>query len=177
MEENENGLSSLDGAAPIVTHAGEYLHGARQLAETVFHDERIMGFAQKLGIAIAVIAGQALLIWLVWLFFRKISAKVRDGAGHRIKSLSIRNLKILTVKQIEDVLIFLLKIAKYLVTAFQLFITVPIIFSLFPATEGTGVKYFQPSFQSAQRCSAEHGTVYSKPHYHYYHSGNREICA
>jgi len=133
MEEYE---SPAHGSAGHSAHnVEEYIQEMRQLAEAIIHDERIMGFAQKLGIAIAVIAGQALLIWFVWFIFKKASAQVRAGAGHRIKSFSIKNLKILTVKQIEDVIIFLLRIVKYLVTAFQLFITVPIIFSLFPATE------------------------------------------
>ena len=135
MEENETALPALEGVEHIAHNAESYI-------QAVIHDERIMGFAQKLGIAIAVIAGQALLAWLVWFFFKKICAKVRAGAGHRIKSLSIRNLKILTARQIEDVIIFALRIIKYLITAFQLFITVPIIFSLFPATEALASSIF-----------------------------------
>ena len=94
-----------------------------------------MSFIEKLGITAAIVAVQALIIWLIWLLFKKISARIRDGAGDRIKPLTIRNFKILTSKQIVEVILFFLRIAKYLITVFQLFITVPIVFSLYPETK------------------------------------------
>ena len=146
MEEHEN-ISPISEIAEHIAHSTEeYVAEARQLAETVVHDGRIMGFAQKFGIAIAVIVGQILLIWIIWFVFKKINAMVNTGAGHRIKSFSFRNLEILTARQIEDVIIFALRILKYLLTAFQLFITVPIIFSLFPATEELASSIFDHVF-------------------------------
>jgi small-conductance mechanosensitive channel len=94
-----------------------------------------MGVMERFGIAAAVVAIQALLIVLVWFAAKKISRKIKSSAGNRIKPLIIKNLKILTAKQIVDIILILIRVAKYLVTAFQLFITVPIIFSLYPATE------------------------------------------
>ena len=93
------------------------------------------GFAVRLGITAGIIAGQALLIWLVWFLFKKLITKIKAGAGKKIKPLVIRNFKILSSMQIIEVILFSLRILKYLLTAFQLFITVPIVFSLFPATE------------------------------------------
>ena len=89
----------------------------------------------KIATAVWVVAAQALLIWIIWLVFKKIKAKVKAGLGNRIKPLTIKNVKILAAKQIEDIIIFFLKLLHYAITIFQLFITVPIIFSLFPATE------------------------------------------
>ena len=93
------------------------------------------GFAGKLGIAAGIVVGQILLIILVWFVFKKISIKVKTGAGNKIKPLKIKKYQILSLKQIEKVILFFLNILKYLITVFQLFITVPIVFSLFPATE------------------------------------------
>jgi small-conductance mechanosensitive channel len=92
------------------------------------------GFLIRLGIALAIIVGQVLLIWLVWFLFTKIDAKIRSNAGNKIKPLTIKSFKILTSKQIVEVILFFIRIGKYLITIFQLFITVPIVFYLFPAT-------------------------------------------
>ena len=108
--------------------------GFEKIAE-IITEPRIMGVIEKLGITITIVVGQTLLIGLVWFFFKKLNEKLKDGAGHRIKPITLRKVRILSVKQIEEIILFLLKIAKYLITAFQLFITVPIIFSFYPATE------------------------------------------
>ena len=100
-------------------------------------------FAGKLGISAGIVAGQVLLIWLVWFIFRKINVRIKSNTGKRIKPFTIKKLNILSVKQIENVFLFLLRILKYLITAFQLFITVPIVFSLFPATEKIASSIFE----------------------------------
>ena len=96
---------------------------------------KIPGFAEKLAIAVAVVAGQVLIIWLIWFLAQKISARIKANHEHRFKALTIRNFRILTAKQIVNAILFSIRILKYLITIFQLFITIPIVFSLFPATE------------------------------------------
>ncbi|MDR1251885.1 MAG: mechanosensitive ion channel family protein [Treponema sp.] len=96
-------------------------------------DRKLTHFGQKLGIVLAIIIGQILLIWLVWQLFKKLAQRVVKG--EKIKPLTIKKVRLLTSKQIIELIHFFLRILKYLITVFQLFITVPIIFSLFPATE------------------------------------------
>jgi small-conductance mechanosensitive channel len=92
-----------------------------------------MGFAEKFGIAAGIIVGQLLLIIGIWrLLFRRITKKIAES---KIKPLTFKNIRILTAKQITGVIIFFVNILKYVITVFQLFITVPVVFSLFPATE------------------------------------------
>ena len=98
-------------------------------------EAKIMGFAKRLGLALAVIAGQALLIWLVWILFKRLAKKAVGTGGEKIKPFTIKKLRILTTRQIIDIILFSLRILKYLITVFQLFLTVPIVFSLFPATK------------------------------------------
>jgi len=93
-----------------------------------------LSFVARLGIALAIIAGQALLIWLVWQLFKIISRKLVNHHGDKIKPLTIKKLKLLSVKQIIDVIVFFLRIIKYLISALLLFLTLPIVFSFFPAT-------------------------------------------
>ncbi|AEF83128.1 MscS Mechanosensitive ion channel [Leadbettera azotonutricia ZAS-9] len=94
-----------------------------------------MGFAEKFGIAAGIVAGQIILIIVIWLIFKRIARKIKAGDGTKIKPLTIKNIRLLSTKQITSTIILLLRLLKYVITAFQLFITVPIVFSLFPSTE------------------------------------------
>ena len=129
---DDNGLES---AVSGVQEAGDKLSGLGRFLETLVSDEKIMSFAHRFGFAAAVVAGLVLLIWFVWFLAKKISAKIKASAGNRIKPLTIRNLKILSAAQIVEVILFFIRVLKYLVTVFLFFLTVPIIFSIFPATE------------------------------------------
>jgi small-conductance mechanosensitive channel len=113
----------------------EELQGMFRWIEEFVHRENLVDFTRRLGIAVVIVIVQVILIWLVWFLVKKLSAKIEASAGSRIKPLTIRNYKLLSAKQITDVILFSLRILKYLITIFQLFITVPIVFSLFPATE------------------------------------------
>ena len=102
-----------------------------------------MGLPARLGIGIFIIALQALLIWLVWQkLFKWLSGKIVRSGGEKIRPLTVKKLKLLSAKQIVSVILFFLRILKYLLTAFQLFITVPIVFSLFPATRNFAFTLF-----------------------------------
>jgi len=132
-----------DGIVSAAIESAENHSLMEQIAgQTADETSQILSFVEKLGIAAAIIAGQALLIWFIWFIFKKINTKIKAGTGNRIKSFTIRNFKILTAKQIVDVILFFLRIFKYLITFFQLFITIPIIFSLFPETEGLASNIF-----------------------------------
>jgi small-conductance mechanosensitive channel len=113
----------------------EELQGILKVIEEFVHGENLVDFTRRLGIAVLVVIVQIFLIWLVWLLIKKLSAKIEAGAGSRIKPLTIKNYKVLTSKQITDVILSSLRILKYLITILQLIITVLIVFSLFPATE------------------------------------------
>jgi small-conductance mechanosensitive channel len=101
-----------------------------------------MHFALRYGIALAIILGQALLIWGVWYLFKRLNKKIEHDGGEKIKPLTVKKLKLLTTKQIIHVIQFLLRILKYVITVIQLFMTVPIVFSLFPATRNLAVTLF-----------------------------------
>ncbi|MDR2734454.1 MAG: mechanosensitive ion channel family protein [Spirochaetota bacterium] len=103
---------------------------------------KLISLAQRVGIVLGIIAGQVLLIWLIWLLFGRFSLKAAKTAGSKINPIKIKNITLLTPKQIVRAILVLLKICKYLVTFIQLYLTLPIIFSLFPATEGLAAALF-----------------------------------
>jgi small-conductance mechanosensitive channel len=114
----------------------------QDIEETVERSSVNMGLVKRLGLAAAIIIGQILLIRLVWFFFNIFGRKVLQYGQKKFKPLKIRGYRILDTKQILDVIFFLLKIGKYLITLLQLVITVPIVFSLFPLTERLASKIF-----------------------------------
>jgi len=101
-----------------------------------------LGFFVRLGIALAVIAAQALLIWLVWKLFNSIFRKISESGKEKIKPLTIKKIRILGTKQIVDFVLVLLKMLKYVVSGFLLFLTIPIEFSLFPSTRHLATTIF-----------------------------------
>jgi len=136
----ENGDLGVIAPTPL-DHMVE-VPGMEHFEEAVAETSSLWNLAERLGIAAGVVVAQALFIWFVWFLFKRISMKIKSGAGNRIKPFSVRNFKILSAKQIVDVILFFLRILKYIITIFQLFITVPIVFSLFPATENLASTIF-----------------------------------
>jgi len=132
----------LNDSGTGIQNTWKGLQELEQIIAVNVREESIHGFVERLGMSAGIVAGQVLLIWLIWFLFKKISEKIKASTGNRIKPLTIRNFKILTAKQIVDVLLVLLRILKYVITFFQLFITVPIIFSFFPATENLASTIF-----------------------------------
>jgi small-conductance mechanosensitive channel len=93
------------------------------------------GYAGRMGIALGIIVVQVLIIWLLWRHaFRFITKKAVEYCGERIRPLTIKKLRLLSTKQIINLIVFGLKIVKYIFTAFQLLFTIPLVFSLFPRT-------------------------------------------
>jgi small-conductance mechanosensitive channel len=141
--------ASQEEAAPET--AQEQLPGLIEDAEALGEDilqavEEDSGFQQnfliRLGIAAAIIIVQALLIRLVWYFFKWFQGKVAEYGTKHFKNLTIRKFHIMDTKQILNVLFSALRIIKYIVTAFQLFLTIPIVFSLFGPTKDLANKIF-----------------------------------
>jgi small-conductance mechanosensitive channel len=101
-----------------------------------------LNIIMRLGIAAAIIIVQVLLIRLVWFFFNWFKEKISVYGTEHFKNLTIKKFHIMDTKQILNILFTLLKIVKYIFTAFQLFLTIPIVFSLFSLTKNLSDKLF-----------------------------------
>jgi small-conductance mechanosensitive channel len=113
------------------------------IQEVIDNKDAVGNFLSRLMIALGIIAVQAFFIWLFWqVFFKIITRKANTYLGTRIKSLTIKKLRLLSSKQIIKLIVFGIKIIKYILTAIQLIITVPIVFSLFPRTHDLAFTLF-----------------------------------
>jgi small-conductance mechanosensitive channel len=128
---------------PEIAAAEAKIETFAQKIERIFDKQSInMGLVKRLGLAVAIIIGQILLIRLMWFLFTLLGRKIIQYGKAKFKPLHIKNYRILDTKQILDVIFLFLRIGKYLVTLLQLIITVPIVFSLFPLTERLASKIF-----------------------------------
>jgi small-conductance mechanosensitive channel len=107
-----------------------------------WNSKGILDLLRRFGIALGIVAGQALLIWIMWRFFDRFKIKLAAWGRRKLKPLTIKNLNILSTGQMVNILLFGLRIVKYVITAFQLFLTIPIVFSLFPLTENLASTLF-----------------------------------
>ena len=99
-------------------------------------NEHLINLLHNIGIVAGIFIAQITAIVLIWLLFKLISKHVSANAHARIKPLIINKMRLLTAKQITHFIIFLLRILKYIVTIIWLFISIPVIFSFFPQTQG-----------------------------------------
>ncbi|MDR2394912.1 MAG: mechanosensitive ion channel family protein [Treponema sp.] len=89
----------------------------------------------RLGIAAAILIIQALLIRLVWSLFKKFQNKIDLYGQTHFRPLIIKQYRLLETKQMLNMAFFLLRIIKFVVIIFQLYLTLPMVFSLFEPTK------------------------------------------
>ncbi|MDR0313270.1 MAG: mechanosensitive ion channel family protein [Treponema sp.] len=98
-------------------------------------NEQVIEFLKKFGIAAGIVIGVIIAIIVIWQIFKAISKRIAANASGRFKHLTIKKLRVLSSDQIIKTILMVIRILKYIITAFLLFITVPIVFSIFPQTE------------------------------------------
>jgi hypothetical protein len=97
------------------------------------------GIAQKniligIGLAVIVIIAMLLLINLAARFFAKLREKIQTKGGGFFKPIVINKYTLLETNQIIGVALFLQRLAKYLVFALIVYISMTVIFGLFEQT-------------------------------------------
>lgn len=83
-----------------------------------------------------VIVGQYFLFRLTNWLFRKLRIRILRLKDTKIKPVSIQGYELLDTQKQANLLVFLAGIGRYIVMGLQLLITVPLIFIIFPQTEG-----------------------------------------
>jgi small-conductance mechanosensitive channel len=134
-------------AVPVQTQPRGIIKNVEALSENIKNAVDVdngfrLNLIMRLGIAAAIIIAQVLLIRLVWFFFNWFKEKISVYGTEHFKNLTIRKFHIMDTKQILNILFTVLKIVKYIFTAFQLFITIPIVFTLFSMTKNLSDKLF-----------------------------------
>jgi len=109
---------------------------------SIFFELDKMGNFHRIIIAVVMVAVQIFLIWLVWFIFKRLEKKLESSTNNKIKPLMIKKSTLLTAKQVVILIENCLRILKYVITAIIFFLTLPFVFSLFPATRDVALTIF-----------------------------------
>lgn len=107
----------------------EKSHGVKQLIK------RIVYFVLVIGV-------QYLLFLLTVYLYRRIKERIIRLSESKLRSVVVKDYEFLTREQQAKILIFITLIFRYIITAIQLIITIPILFSIFPQTERLALTLF-----------------------------------
>mgnify|MGYP000487060599 CR=1 FL=1 len=112
----------------------------RQNVITKLHEMKaehsVWRMANRILYFLLVIVGQYLLFRLTNWLFRKLKVRILRLKDTKIKPVSIQGYELLDAQKQANLLVFLAGIGRYILMGIQLVITVPLIFIIFPQTEG-----------------------------------------
>jgi small-conductance mechanosensitive channel len=94
------------------------------------------GFSLIQGVitTVLILALAVLLIVVVGVFFRELCSNLTLYGAKHFKSIKIKRYQILDHEQIQQGVLFSINLAKWIIYALILFLTVPTVFSIFPQT-------------------------------------------
>ena len=123
-----NGLSReelADKQMKILSHEITKLHNQYGMKA------KLHGF----GWAVLLIVIQIVLFMLTALFIRHLRRNIMRGLGGRLKPMVIKDYELLGDSQVKVIMLFLTRVLQVLLVIFQLIISLPLLFSIFPETE------------------------------------------
>ena len=96
----------------------------------------IWRMAKRILYFVLVIVGQYFLFRLTNWLFRKLKVRILRLKDTKIKPVSIQGYELLDAQKQANLLVFLARVGRYILMGLQLLFTVPLIFIIFPQTEG-----------------------------------------
>ncbi len=90
---------------------------------------------QGLGWAVFLVVVQVVFFILTVRFIRHLRRRIIDGFGGKIKPLVIKGYTLLNIHQWKRILLLLARVLQVFLVIVQLFISLPLLFSIFPETE------------------------------------------
>lgn len=96
----------------------------------------IWRMAKRILYFVLVIVGQYFLFRLTNWLFRKLKVRILRLKDTKIKPVSIQGCELLDAQKQANLLVFLASVGRYILMGLQLLFTVPLIFIIFPQTEG-----------------------------------------
>ena len=122
--------------------ASEYLSILEIEIDKLHNEYGVMQNIKRAGLFVFVLV----VIWLIFKMvnhlFSRLRRKILEISHNKMKGLIIRHYEILNTRRMSRVLIFLSNILRYLILLLVLVFTVPILFSIFPQTEGLAEEIF-----------------------------------
>jgi small-conductance mechanosensitive channel len=115
--------------------ANEYLLAIKQKIKFQKSEHSLINWAKRIGLVLAVILGLTILIRLVNRLFKKGEAFFERKNQQLFEFLESRKIKIFSPEQIKGILLKVYNVLRVLVILVVLYLSLPILFSIFPETE------------------------------------------
>lgn len=131
-------VSDLDGLWNGMSRrdlAEEYLRILSAEIERLHADYGLKAKLTGLGWAVFLIVVQVLFFMLTARFIRYLRHLIVEGGDGRMKPLVIKGYELMNIHQEKRILLFLTRVLQVFLILLQLFISLPLLFSIFPETE------------------------------------------
>ena len=131
-------VSDLDGRWNGMSRrdlAEEYLRILSAEIERLHADYGLKAKLTGLGWAVFLIVVQVLFFMLTARFIRYLRHLIVEGVDGRMKPLVIKGYELMNIHQEKRILLFLTRVLQVFLILLQLFISLPLLFSIFPETE------------------------------------------
>lgn len=119
--------------------------------QELHNEHNLWVLTKRILLFILVIALQVALLWLTNFLYRKLKSRILQMKGRKLKPVFIGDYEFLNIKRMTKVFVSLSNICRYLLIIFELVISVPIIFSIFPQTEDIAMKIFSYIISPAKK--------------------------
>lgn len=104
--------------------------------ETYKSNKSLFTLLKQIGLALLVLFCQIALIKLVnYLFSKKVDTAIIKQKGNKLAGIKIKDYQFLDAERLTNVALFVSKILRWFINIVQLYITIPILFSIFPPTQ------------------------------------------
>ena len=131
-------VSDLDGLWHGMTRrqlAEENMRVISQAIEALQNEYGLKAKLEGLGWALLVIVAQIVLLMLTFRLIRRLRRKILSGFSGKIKPVVAKGYEVLNILQWKRLLLMLTRGLLVMLVVIQLFISLPLLFSIFPETE------------------------------------------
>lgn len=138
-------ISDQDAAIQQVdrkTLATSYKNTISEAYRSYKDETSLYSLSKNIGLALLIIAITYFTIKYVLRLFRLLSVKIYEQKNKRIKGINIRNYTLFDAKSQVNALINLNSIVKWIVLLFIVYISIPLLFGVFPWTKDLGATLF-----------------------------------
>jgi small-conductance mechanosensitive channel len=115
--------------------AKDYLNKIKVEIATERGANSIFNWLKKLGFVLLIVIGLSLVVYLINYLFRKLKDFLLSNKEKYLKQVSFRNIKLLNETQFQSFVLKFTNIIRLLVIVFTVYLSLPLLFSIFPATK------------------------------------------
>lgn len=132
-------IGNLDGlwlGKPNAELAKEYLRTIKQNVIRERDEHSLTNLIKRLGLVALIVCFLLVIVVVINRIFRRISDYISAHKEHYLTLFKLKQVKVITAEHLESGLLKFIGVLKLLVVILIIYLSLPLLFSLFPETEG-----------------------------------------